>query len=236
LSTSPLPLSGLAYPYGQNNSGSGLDLEPVGGPTFGGAGATSLTNYIASIQNLTGGQGQGVLGSGAGTFGEGLGLVAPGLAQANSGATAAAPALQYLTSLVKGDQADLTQAAQPEIDQVSQQFDAVRNLISQQPRGGGKASVLAEAPFQKATAVGNIEAGLQSGAAGQLGGLATQLAGIGLGEAGVGTTEAGLGLGQEQIGEGLESLSSDIALTKQGLNYGQPSALAQTESAVDTFI
>lgn len=242
MSTSASPLSGLAYPFGENGSGSGLALEPIQG--------NSLTQFIRSIEGLTAGQGQGILGAGLdttqqglGLTSQGLGLVPGGLAQAQSGATAAAPALQYLTSMVKGDQADLTQAAQPEIDQISQQFDAVRNLVSQQPRGGGKASVLAESPFQKATAVGNIEANLQANAAPQLGNLATNLAGVGLGEANVGLGaanvglgEAGVGLGQEQVGQGLEGEAANIALTKEGQDYGQASGYSQLLAGFDTFI
>lgn len=199
MSTLPNPLSSLSNP-----AGSTFSTATASAP---GGSATGLDQSIYGLLGLTGGQGQGILGAG-------LGTTTGGLAQTQSGVTAAAPALNYLTQLTQGNQASLTQAAQPEIDQISQQFDAVRNLISQQPRGGGKASALAEAPFQQATAVGNVEAGLQSQAASQLGNLSTQLAGVGLGEAGV-------GLGQEQVGTGLEQEAANIALGKQGLNYPQ---------------
>lgn len=182
MGSSANPLSSLASP-----SGTVLQNQNIS------AGGDDLTRFIRSIQGLTGAQGQGILGA--------------GLGQVQSGVSAVSPVLSLLTQLTKGDQGDVTQAAQPEIDQITQQFDQIRNLISLQPRGGGKTSALAEAPFQKSAAIQKDEGALRSNAAGQLGSLGTSLAGIGLGEA--------------QLGQGLEQQSSNIALTKEGQNYGQ---------------
>lgn len=175
--------------------------------------ANSLDNYIRGIQNLTGQQGQGILGAGQGQ-------VQAGQATTNQGITALGPALSLLTNLVQGNQADITQAAQPEIDQISQQFDQIRNLVSLQPRGGGKTSALAEAPFQQAGQIQRTEGQLRSNAVGQLSSLGTNLANIGLGQSGVGLQESNLGLNLEQS-------SANDALQKQGLNYGQQSTLQQ---------
>lgn len=158
-------------------AGSGLQLEPIQG--------NSLTSFIRSIEGLTGQQGQT-------TF--------------QSGLQTASPAIDYLTKLVKGDQGDVTQAAQPEIDQITQQFDQIRNMISLQPRGGGKTSALAEAPFQKSAAIQRTEGAMRGGAA-------SELAGLGLQEAGLGTS--------------LESLSSNVALTKEQQDYQQQEAVNQ---------
>ena len=128
---------------------------------------------------------------------EGQSAVTGGVNEFNSGLTSAAPALSLLTALTKGDQGDVTQAAQPQIDQITQQFDAIRNMISMQPRGGGKTSALAEAPFQKAGDIQRTEGAMRTGAAGQLSSLSTQL--------------AGLGLQQEGIGAGLQGTSAQIA-------------------------
>ena len=164
-----------------------------------GSGTNSITQFIRSIEGLTGQQGQGILGS--------------GLATTQSGIGALAPALSFLTQLTKGDQGDVTQAAQPQIDEINQQFDAIRNMISLQPRGGGKTSALAEAPFQKAGDIQRTEGSMRTGAAGQLGQF-----GLGL---------AGLGVQQSGLGAGLESTSANIALTKEGQDYGQKSVLDQ---------
>ena len=175
--------------------------------------STTLDNYIMGIQNLTGQQGQGILGAGQGQ-------VQAGQATTNQGITALGPALSLLTNLVQGNQADITQAAQPEIDQISQQFDQIRNLVSLQPRGGGKTSALAEAPFQQAGQIQRTEGQLRSNAVGQLSSLGTSLANIGLGQSGVGLQESNLGLNLEQS-------SANDALQKQGLNYGQQTPIQQ---------
>lgn len=179
--------------------GSGLALQEFGG--------TSLDTFIQSIQDLTGQQGKGILEKGQG--------------QTQQGVNALAPSLDLLTKLTKGDQGDVTQAAQPEIDQITQQFDAIRNMVSLQPRGGGKTSALAEAPFKKAGDIQRTEGAMRTGSAEKLGSLGTNLAGIGLSESGVGT--------------GLEGTSASVALGKQGLNYSQPSALEQVIGSIATL-
>ena len=132
-------------------------------------------NEIGSFENLFKGQGQNALTAGQNT---------------------AAPGLQLLTQLAKGDQGDVSEAAQPQIDSITQQFDQIRNMISQQPRGGGKTTALAEAPFQKSGAIARTEGDMRSGAAGQL---------------------AGLGLQQEGIGTQLEGLGFDAAKAKPSI-------------------
>lgn len=132
-------------------------------------------SWLDEVGHAAGNQSKGFFSSGAGTTKEGTNAIAP--------------ALDFLTKLTKGDQGDVTQAAQPEIDQITQQFDAIRNMVSLQPRGGGKASVLAESPFQKAGAIQRTEGQMRAGAAGQLGTLGSNLAGIGLSESGLGAQE-----------------------------------------------
>jgi hypothetical protein len=183
MGTAANPLGGsLAAP-----SGTGLALQPVS------QGSDDLTRFIRSIEGLTATQGQNILGS--------------GLSQMQGGINAAAPALSFLTALTQGDQGSLTQAAQPEIDQIKQQFDQIRNMISMQPRGGGKTSALAEAPFKEAGSIARTEGSMRTGAAGQLGSLASNL--------------AGLGLGAASLGQMFENQASNIALAKEGQNYGQ---------------
>ena len=120
--------------------------------------SNSLPGFISSMANSIGTQGQNAEVQGMGAL---------------------APVLSSLTGLSKGDQGDVTQAAQPEIDQISQQFDQIRNMISQQPRGGGKTTALAEAPFQKSAAIQRTEGDMRSKATGQLSSLGMGLAGLG---------------------------------------------------------
>ena len=178
--------------------GSGLALQEFGG--------TSLDTFIQSIQDLTGQQGKGILEKGQG--------------QTQQGVNALAPSLDLLTKLTKGDQGDVTQAAQPEIDQITQQFDAIRNMVSLQPRGGGKTSALAEAPFKKAGDIQRTEGAMRTDSASKL--------------ATVGSNLAGIGAGESAIGANLESESARLALGKQTINYQQPSALQQVLSGLST--
>jgi uncharacterized phage infection (PIP) family protein YhgE len=172
--------------------GAGLALEPIGGQN-------SLDQFIRSIEGLTGTQGQGILQQGQATT--------------NQGVNSLAPSLDLLTKLTKGDQGDVTQAAQPEIDQITQQFDQIRNMISLQPRGGGKTTALAEAPFKKAGDIQRTEGDMRTSAAAKLADVGSNLAGIGLAESGQGI--------------GLEQEAANVALTKQGLDYGQPTSMQQ---------
>jgi hypothetical protein len=161
-------------------------------------GSLTGANDIGNWENLFKGQGTSAFGAG----------------QQNilSGTNTIAPALSFLTQLTKGDQGDVSEAAQPQIDSITQQFDQIRNMISQQPRGGGKTTALAEAPFQKSAAINRTEGDLRSGAAGSL-------ASTGLGV-------ANLGLGQQGLGAQLEGMGFDAAKAK-------PSLLNQLSSLVN---
>ena len=167
-------------------SGPITNISPTGG--------TNLDQFIASLANLTGGQ---------------------GLQAFQQGQNTAAPGLQMLSDLAKGDQGDVSQAAQPEIDSITQQFDQIRNMISQQPRGGGKTTTLAEAPFQKSAAITRTEGDMRAGSAGQL---------------------AGLGLQEQGLGVNLEDTSANIGLQKQGLDYSQPSTLGEINQTAATWL
>lgn len=163
-------------------TGTFTPISPTGG--------TNLDQFIATMANLTGGQ---------------------GAEQFQTGTAALAPVLSQLVGLSRGDQGDVTQATQPQIDQIQQQFDAIRNMISMQPRGGGKTTALAEAPFQKAGDIQRVQQQAVQGAQGQL---------------------AGLGLNLAQLGAGQEQEAANIGLQKQGLDYSQPSALSQVLSGL----
>jgi hypothetical protein len=143
-------------------------------------GSLTGANDIQNEENLFNSQGGSSFAAGGGNI--------------TSGTDTMAPALQFLTQLTKGDQGDVSQAAQPQIDSITQQFDQIRNMISQQPRGGGKTTALAEAPFQKSAAITRTEGDMRSGAAGQLDSAGLGVAGIGLGQEGLGAQLEGQGL------------------------------------------
>lgn len=163
---------------------SGIAYEPVEG--------NSLTQFVRSLHDLTGSQGQANLDTGTQQF--------------KTGVQEASPSIDYLTKLVKGDMSDVNDATRPQVDQITQQFDQVRNMISGSPRGGGKAGTLAEQPFQKASAIARVQGDARTKAVGELGTLAGQ--------------QAQLGAGQQQLGFGLESLADQDALTMRGQDNG----------------
>lgn len=152
-----------------------------------------MANFLQSTQNLLAGQGSVNTSTGAGV--------------AASGVAGMAPALDYLTKLTKGDQADVAQATQPQVNQIKDSFAAIRNLISSQPRGGGKSGALAESPFAQEKQIGDTQQTARSGAANSLGTMSATL--------------AGLGLQQGQLGLGEESQAMNTALGQRGQNIGQ---------------
>lgn len=167
-------------------TGTFTPISPTGG--------TNLDQFIATMANLTGQQ---------------------GAEQLQAGTSALAPVLSQLLSLSRGDQGDVAQVTQPQVDQITQQFDAIRNMIGMQPRGGGKTTALAEAPFQQAGDIARVKEQAVSGAQGNL---------------------ANLGLNLAGLGEGLENTSANIGLQKQSLDYGQPSTLAQLNQTAATWL
>lgn len=204
----------------QNN----MALEPIEGD--------SLTQYLRSLFNMgaqqyqglmaggTQGVGQamdmskqaaGALGPAAQTFG-GL-LPAAGQAMGAYGQMAGGltPALNYYQGIMKGGP-DAMMALSPEIQQTQNSFQAAkRQLATTGPMGGGRASAMAQLPFQQGAAISNLYSQARPAAAQQL---------AALGQAGAGGL-AGLGLGGaqglSQIGQfGLQNFSN-LGLGEQGM-------------------
>lgn len=103
------------------------------------------------------------------------------------------PAIDYFTKLLSGDRATVTSAAQPQVDQIGQQFDAVRSMTSLNPRGGGGASARAKSPTDQIAQItalinqlrGSAATGLTA-ATGQEAGTANSRGQLGLAESGLG--------------------------------------------------
>jgi hypothetical protein len=148
-----------------------------------------------------------------------------GQADYSAGTHAMAPLLDYLTKLTKGDQADVAQATQSQTNQIKDSFAAARNMISGQARGGGKAGVLAEAPFKQAQAVGDMQSQARTAGAGQLGSVAAGLAGLGQGE-----QQLGLAQNSEALNAALGQRSQNV--TERGQNKQLAASLAGTASSV----
>lgn len=154
------------------------------------SGGDPMTNFMVSSMNNQANTGANQTSQGGSTY--------------NAGLEAFGPVLAHLTSLVNGNQGDISQAIQPEANRIKDSFAAVRNMISQQPRGGGKTSALAESGFQEAQQIGDVAAGARQNATGQLGSIAGTL--------------AGLGLSQEQLGAAATANAAGENLQRRNLN------------------
>jgi hypothetical protein len=133
-----------------------------------------MANFLQSSQNLAAGAGSKAIAAGSGTTAAGV--------------SSMAPALQFLTQLTKGNSSDVNQAIAPEANRIKDSFAAARNMISGQPRGGGKAGAFSESEFKEKQQVADTAATARTGAAGQLGQLGATLAGLGVSETGAGTS------------------------------------------------
>jgi len=121
---------------------------------------------------------------------------------------------QYLGPLVSGSQTATENALQPQTDAISTQFDKVRQMLSDtSPRGGGKASSLAQQPYQKIGQVATLTNTARENAVDKA--------------AGIGSTLAQTGLTEQQLG--LTSLSSagNLGLGKNNVDVQETAAMMQ---------
>lgn len=167
----------------------------------------SMTMFMKSQQNQLANTGAAATGQGQQTYGAGLGALAP--------------VLQQLTQLVHGDQAEVSQATQPQSNQIRDSFQAVRNMISQQPRGGGKAGALAEAPYKEQQQISDMQSQTRQGATGQLGSVASSL--------------AGMGLQEEELGQRATGAAGEMNLTRRGQDMGPGSTASQVSSIISSI-
>ena len=133
-----------------------------------------------------------------------------GNAETGAGVQAMQPAISFFQKLLGGNE-DLNEALAPQFDQISQQFDQIRNSISAtQPRGGGTASTFAAAPFQEAATKGDIASKARTDAASQLQKAGNEEAMIGEGEQGIGLQALGEALQGTLANKGID-VSTDFA-------------------------
>lgn len=115
------------------------------------------------------------------------------------------PVYDYFRKLLSGDTTEMMSAIQPEADVISQQFDQVRRMLSDQPRGGGKTSVSASLPIEHIRMLSNLLSSARSRGAEGAGSVASKM--IGAGE-----NRSYLGLNQVGQGTGAAGNAASIAL------------------------
>jgi len=120
-----------------------------------------------------------------------------------------APAGEYFKRLLGGDSNEAMKAIQPQADAIGQQFQNVRDMISTQPRGGGKTSELARLPVEQIRILSNLISGARGGAAQGLESIGSKY----------------LDTGQQQIGRSLQANqgAGQLALQGRGQDMGKKS-------------
>ncbi len=200
----PTSFTGMGGTYHQGS----LAPEGVGGKQ------DSLTQATRALSNYTGQKGQDLLERGNQITEQGLQGEKAGEDQLN-------PVIDYFRKLMSGDRGELASAMQPEADQISHQFDQIRQMFSQTgSRGGGTTSTLAAAPYEQTKQLAELSSKARAGAAQPLGSLAVEKARLGLGAAGV-------GLSQEGVGQGLEGLTQQTLMARRGQNMTADTANRQ---------
>lgn len=132
------------------------------------------------------------------------------------------PAESYFRRLLSGDQNELMSAVAPEIDNISSNFAAVRRMIADQPRGGGKTSVLAQLPVQQAQSVSNLISGARRQAPEGLQAISNARTGAGIAQMGQGLNAAGTSASLGLYGRQQDIQNSWKTFFKQlGLNAAQ---------------
>src|SRR6266566_4193512 len=141
------------------------------------------------------------------------------------------PVTDYYSKLLSGDPNALMQAISPEADVVGQQFGQIRQMISQQPRGGGKTAQLAQLPVEQTRILSGLLGQARNAAPQGLQSIAGLLAQLGLGESqqGIqsaeGVAQIGLQGRQQDISSSWTNFFKSLATmgaqgAGQGLGYG----------------
>src|SRR5262245_54757185 len=118
----------------------------------GGGGSNDVNSGILDYSKMLGEEGKHLTGAGDTT-----------VAKANS---LFAPVNLRNERLLSGDQSALRADLLPETDAIGQQFANVRNMIADQPRGGGKTSVAAQLPIEEIRTLANLISQERNAAAG----------------------------------------------------------------------
>ncbi len=174
----------------------------------------SLEQYLRSLTNYSGQQGQNILNNSQGYI--------------NTGTGGVNQAMGYWGDILSGNKAAMAGALSPEIQASNAQFQNQRNAVNTfAPMGGGRSSMMGQLPFQQAQTNANIIASLRPQAAQQMGQLGMGQQNFGMGQQGVGTNLLNLTLQSLLQGRGqdVQELGQNKSLAGQlGSALGAPFA------------
>lgn len=128
----------------------------------------------------------------------------------------------YYSSILSGNPASVAGALSPEISQLQSAYQQNKQQVDQfAPMGGGRASFMAQLPFQRASAVTNLISGARQDAAKGLTGIAGTQGALGSSLLGVGTQAAGAFGNQattQNLADYLHSSATGSALSQMLIN------------------
>ncbi len=160
----------------------------------------SLEQYLRSLTNYSGQQGQNILNNSQGYI--------------NTGTGGVNQAMGYWGDILSGNKAAMAGALSPEIQASNAQFQNQRNAVNTfAPMGGGRASMMGQLPFQQAQTNANIIASLRPQAAQQMGMLGMGQQNFGMGQQGVGGNLLSMTL--NALGQGRGQDISESSANKQ---------------------
>ncbi len=183
----------------------------------------SLEQYLRSLTNYSGQQGQNILNNSQGYI--------------NTGTGGVNQAMGYWGDILSGNKAAMAGALSPEIQASNAQFQNQRNAVNTfAPMGGGRSSMMGQLPFQQAQTNANIIASLRPQAAQQMGTLGMGQQNFGMGQQGVGGNLLNLTLQSLLQGRGqdVQELGQNKQLAGQlsgDLTQGLLGATRQTPQA-----
>src|ERR1700746_2848380 len=195
-------------------------LAPLATSLGAGVGLSALGNLIAGHPKSTGPE-QSVLNADQNAInlqqGNAGQLIPQGQNLLGMGSQAYQPVLNYWSSLLSGNRGAMTSALAPEIGLINQGYNtAAQTSPTPPPRGGPRADILSNMPFQRQGAITNLFQTLRPQAAQGLAGLGQSLTGAGsnvLGQA----TNALYG----STGAGNSCLQQQAALRNQAMQQGR---------------
>lgn len=170
----PIPV----FPKGYFNMGNfalpSLTTQPVSG------GNNDLTQYQRSLTNNIGTAGQNLLTQGTGQVGQ---------------------ALSYWGPILSGNRAEMSAALAPEINTINSGYNQQRQQLDTfAPRGGGRANLMQQLPFNQTRDISTLFSGLRPQAANAV---------------------AGIGENQQSTGSNMLAQAVQAVLQKMGLNVQQ---------------
>jgi hypothetical protein len=217
----------MADPTGYLNMG-GVAAPGTLAPEGLDRGQDSLTQFLRSMTNLLGQQGQQTFAQGQKTAGTGEGVLKSSLPALRQSLQGLASPEQYYQNILSGDKAAMEQAVAPETSSILDQYRGKRAQMAKLgPRGGGTAEAVAGSQFGQAGDVAKVLQTARPQAAQGAQQVAGQRAQTGGAIAGVGAQLGQLGLGES--GQGMQQLAQTLQglLARRGQDMGPGSISSQ---------